>query len=70
MVFVQSTGMSEFEFIECNAIHVPVQCVVNASIGALFKSNRFDLVRHWFLCTYLVYLPCDLNVLVHGLAWI
>jgi hypothetical protein len=46
MVFVQSTGMSEFEFIECNAIHVPVQCVVNASIGALFKSNRFDLVRH------------------------
>ena len=38
---------------------MPVQCVENASMGALFKSSRFDLVRGQFLCTYLVYLPCD-----------
>jgi hypothetical protein len=37
-----------FQFLECNAIHVPVQCGVNASVGALFKSSRFDLVRRRF----------------------
>jgi hypothetical protein len=45
MVFVQSTGMSEFEFIECNAIHVPVQCRLNTAIGAWLMLNRLDLVH-------------------------
>ncbi len=39
--------MSESVFLECNAIHVPVQCVLNTAVGALLKLSRFDLVRHW-----------------------
>ena len=37
--------MAESVFLECNAIHVPVQCKVNAYIGALFKLMCIDLVH-------------------------
>jgi hypothetical protein len=40
--------MAESVFLECNAIHVPVQCKPNTGFGASFKLQRFDLVRHGY----------------------
>jgi hypothetical protein len=69
MVLVQSTLKAEFGFLECNAIHVPVQCTPDVAVGAWFKSSCFHLVRQSVLCTTLGFLNAVLHILVHAFVW-